>query len=77
MTVAELIEALKTMPQDAVVVGDGYEGGLTALRPPKVERARARARDEDDDDWYWGEFDFDVAQRPDAFDVVFLERGRG
>lgn len=28
MTVAELITKLQEMPQDARVVGDGYEGGL-------------------------------------------------
>jgi hypothetical protein len=35
MTVAELIEKLKEMPQDAMVVVDGYAGGLDEVNSVK------------------------------------------
>lgn len=34
MTVAGLIDCLKTMPQDLMVVVNGYEGGVNELKDP-------------------------------------------
>lgn len=36
MNVKELIDILLTMPQDARVVTNGYEGGLDEIQPPQV-----------------------------------------
>lgn len=59
MTVAELIEALKAMPQDARVLVDGYEGGYQGLyiETEQVYRQGPVA-------WYYGPWD-DVASPVD------------
>ena len=51
VTVAELIAKLKEMPQDARVVVDGYEGGLTD--PPAIYTVPIVC-DENGDSWVYG-----------------------
>lgn len=76
MKVYELIEALRAMPQDAIVVGDGFEGGLTELKAPT--RIVIVANGIPAERQYWGEFDETIREKqPDEFEAVYLERGRG
>ena len=76
MKVRELIAALQAMPQDAIVVVDGFEGGATIPEPPNI--VSIYARNTDGADWYWGEYDFaHTAGRTDAINAVLLARTRG
>ena len=50
MTVEQLIEALRTLPKDAMVVRSGYEGGLDEVNCVDVMRLRLNVNDE----WYYG-----------------------
>lgn len=40
MTVADIIQKLKQLPQDALVLVDGYEGGLDAVIDTALYDAR-------------------------------------
>lgn len=53
MTVSELIEKLKLLPQDARVIVSGYEGGLTELDPVSPKLALVHLNVEQSD--YCGE----------------------
>lgn len=51
MKVAELIEALKALPQDYMVVRSGYEGGVTEVSYVCKTQVRLHVHEE----WYYGE----------------------
>lgn len=51
MKVAELIEALKALPQDYMVVRSGYEGGVTEVSSVYETQVRLHVNEE----WYYGE----------------------
>lgn len=46
-TVKELIEKLKTMPQEAIVLLDGYEGGLSDIGTIKTASVDLNVNKED------------------------------
>ena len=71
MTVAELIEKLKTMPQEAMVVADAYEEGYDAIKKLKQIKVAEMAMK----DWYYGFYD--DSKEPDAIEVVYLDVERG
>lgn len=50
MIVSELIEALQSMPQDAMVVVKGYEGGVDELTNVSEEKALLNQNTQ----WYYG-----------------------
>ena len=66
MNVKQLIEALADMPQDAMVVVDGYEGGVTEPDPPQLVHVRLNVNTED----WMGEHEI----RKDGTVAVYLER---
>lgn len=55
MTVAELIAELQRLPQDAMVVVDGYEGGLRDVKDASVVNIKLNVNDE----WYYGPHEID------------------
>ncbi|MCC6550310.1 MAG: hypothetical protein IT279_09605 [Ignavibacteriaceae bacterium] len=52
MNVAELIEKLKTLPQDMTVVADSYEDGYDIVRDIKVSEVAYQTEQK----WYNGQF---------------------
>lgn len=69
-TVAELIEALKSFPQDLPVLVSGYETGYENLVPPKVEKLKHYP-----DKKYWdGEFQEVGDGNKNNFEAVVIER---
>jgi len=66
MTVVQLIQILQTMPQDAMVVTEGYETGYDSIK--KVEFINV----EEKPDYKWYEGRYDDSDKPDAMQVVFL-----
>jgi hypothetical protein len=52
MTVAELIEHLRTQPQDMRVCVRGYEGGYSDTAADKIGIAEVRLNE--NTDWYYG-----------------------
>ncbi len=51
MIVSELIEELRKLPQDAVVVVNGYEGGVRTVKDAKPTVIAVDVNTE----WYYGE----------------------
>lgn len=45
MTVAELVEKLRALPQDLPVLVDGYEGGLQDPEAPRLTRVHLGANE--------------------------------
>jgi hypothetical protein len=68
MKVKELIEKLKTMNQDAIVLVDGYEGGMSELKDSSV--TAIKAKDNNPVAWYYGPFESD----DNGVDCVSLSR---
>lgn len=68
MTVRELIEKLQAMPQDVVVVVDGYEGGVE--EPTQVRAAFITRNANEPEDWFFGHHEVAEAGEP----VVYIER---
>jgi hypothetical protein len=69
MRVAELIEKLKLLPQDALVVAEGYETGYEPVK--KVELISVI--ENPSRDWWDGEYE--KSEGPDTLEVVFLNSG--
>ena len=69
MRVAELIEKLKLLPQDALVVTEGYETGYEAVK--KVELINVIGNHSHE--WWDGEYE--KSEGPDTLEVVFLDSG--
>lgn len=53
MTVADIIQKLNQLPQDALVLVDGYEGGLDAVIDTKVIHILYDEKKE----WYYGPYE--------------------
>lgn len=66
MTVAELIEKLKQMPQKALVITEGYEDGYDTIK--KVSKISVEENPKKE--WYLGKY-ID-SKKPDAQICVFL-----
>ena len=69
MTVTELIHQLQKMPQDALVVTEGYETGFEPIK--KVELLKV----EDNISRQWWDGKYEKSDKPDALQVVFLNAG--
>lgn len=63
MNVSELIERLKEQPQDAMVVIDGYEGGVWEADSVKIVKIKTDVNSE----WYYG--DHAIAEDGDVIAV--------
>ena len=70
MKVSELIEQLKAMPQDAMVVVDGYEGGLTTLEQCEEVTALLNRNT----DWWYGKHESCGINDDGAVVVCYLPR---
>lgn len=66
MTVAELIEKLKQMPQDALVVAKGYEDGYDTIKKVSLIVVEENPKIE----WYYGKY-ID-SEKTGSSQVVFL-----
>ena len=67
MTVCELIEILKTLPQDHIVVSDGYEDGYDTIIKVKL----INVTEKEDKEWYTGRYNY-AFNSTDATEVVYL-----
>lgn len=68
-TIAQLIEKLKSFPQDLPVLTSGYEGGYENLYSPRIRKLEHKVKNK-----YW-EGEFQVSEKKeDTFDAVVLER---
>ena len=70
-TVGQLVELLKTLPQELPVLTSGYENGFENFYEPTV----IKVKHEPENPYYDGEFQ--VAEDGDegAFDAVVIRRG--
>lgn len=66
MNVRELIEVLQALPQDALVVVSGYEGGVEEVTSASVCMAIPNAHEE----WYYGSMELDSDEG--TVQVVFV-----
>jgi len=69
-TVSQLIEILKTMPQDLPVLVSGYKNGYENFFHPCVEKMKH----EPENTYYDGEFQRADKSEKDSFDAVTLQR---
>ena len=69
-TVGQLVEFLKTLPQDLPVLTSGYESGFENFYPPGV----IKVKHEPENMYYDGEFQVAVDRDEVTFDVVVLKR---
>lgn len=73
-TVSNLIEALKSMPQDLPILVNGYEGGYENFHQPSVMTLKHQP----DNPWYDGEFqnvyEEDKDNNVQTFKAVVLQR---
>ncbi|MBW8333196.1 MAG: hypothetical protein K0M40_14315 [Prolixibacteraceae bacterium] len=66
MTVAELIEKLKQMPQEALVITEGYEDGYDTIKKVSIISIEENPKSE----WYLGKYI--GSTKPDSQKSVFL-----
>lgn len=66
MNVTELIEKLKLMPQDALVIAEGYEDGYDAIKKVSLISIEENPQRE----WYLGKYT--DSRKLDAQKAVFL-----
>ena len=71
MTDNELIEKLKTMPLDAMVVADAYEDGYNGIKKANTVYVTERP----DPEWYYGKYVKSVTET--GLQVVYLDVERG
>jgi hypothetical protein len=70
-TVGQLVEILKTLPQDLPVLTSGYENGFENFYPPGV----VNVKHEPENAYYEGEFQVAEGGADEVtFDVVVLRR---
>jgi len=69
-TVGQLVEILKTMPQDLPVLTSGYENGFENFYPPSI----IKVKHEPENPYYDGEFQVSEGGDVGTFDVVVLRR---
>jgi len=67
MKVSDLIEILKTFPEDTIVVTDGYEDGYEPLKKVKL----IKVTEMEEKQWYYGKYDW--SNSSNAIEVVFLD----
>ena len=69
-TVGQLVEFLKTLPQDLPVLTSGYENGFEYFYQPSI----IKVRHEPENMYYEGEFQAAEEGDGGTFDVVVLRR---
>ena len=69
-TVSQLIEILKTFPQDLPILTSGYENGFENFHPPE----ETTVTHEPENPFYAGEFQTISKDVDDSFNVVVLRR---
>ena len=69
-TVSQLIEILKTFPQDLPVLTSGYENGLENIQPPEI----TTVTHELENPFYAGEFQPISKESDKDFNTVVLRR---
>ena len=71
MTTTELIEKLKTMPPDALVVTEGYEEGYDSVKSvSEITLIEAEKKE-----WYLGKYETPYPQTDKGFKAVLLYAG--
>ena len=69
-TVGQLVDFLKTLPQDLPVLTSGYESGFENFYPPCI----IKVRHEPENEYYEGEFQVAEDGDEETFDAVVLRR---
>ena len=70
-TVGQLVEFLKTLPQDLPVLTSGYENGFENFYQPSI----IKVKHEPENMYYEGEFQVAEDGDEETFDAVVLRRG--
>jgi len=69
-TVGQLVEILKSLPQDLPVLTSGYEGGFENFYTPDI----IKMKHEPENPYYEGEFQVAEDGDEDTFDAVLIKR---
>jgi len=69
-TVRQLIEILKSLPQDLPILTSGYESGFENFYHPEI----AELKHEPENMYYDGEFQVAEDEKEETFDAVVLRR---
>ena len=69
-TVAQLIESLKTLPQDLPILTSGYENGFENFYEPTI----IKVKHEPENVYYEGEFQVAEDGDEETFDAVVIRR---
>jgi len=69
-TVGQLVEFLKTLPQDLPVLTSGYEGGFENFYPLSIIKVRHEPKNE----YYDGEFQVAEDGEEETFNAVVIRR---
>ncbi|MBW6481279.1 MAG: hypothetical protein K0B37_17770 [Bacteroidales bacterium] len=69
-TVGQLVDLLKTLPQDLPVLTSGYEGGFEIFYEPGI----IKVRHEPENRYYEGEFQVAEDGDKETFDAVVIRR---
>ena len=69
-TVRQLIEILKSLPQDLPILTSGYESGFENFYHPEI----AELKHEPENMYYDGEFQVAEDEEEETFDAVVLRR---
>ena len=69
-TVGQLVESLKTLPQDLPILTSGYENGFENFYQPSI----IKVKHEPENMYYEGEFQVAEDGDEETFDVVVLRR---
>lgn len=68
MNVRELIEILKTLDPDAMVVRRGYEGGVNEAKSAEEVKIKLNVYD----DWYYGKHEIIDDDRTNTHPAVYI-----
>ena len=69
-TVGQLVEVLKSLPQDLPVLTSGYENGFENFYPLSI----IKVRHEPENEYYEGEFQVAEGGGEETFDAVVIRR---
>ena len=69
-TVGQLIEILKSLPQDLPVLTSGYESGFENFYQPGI----IKVKHEPENEYYEGEFQVAEDEDEETFDAVVISR---
>ena len=69
-TVGQLVDILKSLPQDLPVLTSGYESGFENFYPPDI----IKVKHEPENPYYEGEFQVAEDEDEETFDAVVLRR---